>query len=113
METQPVVVRIFAAHMAGCGSGETWVSVAAALGERIERRFGDDVRVEFVELFSPRSFDFPSVLARVEAGAALPLVMIGDDVITEGGKLSEPRISRALAERSLFPKAPSEERSGP
>lgn len=104
METPPLVIRVFAAPLVTCGSGQTWASVAAALGERLRRRFGDGVTVEFVELFSPRSFDFPQVLSRVEAGAALPLVTIGDDVITEGGKLSEPRISRALAERGLLPK---------
>jgi hypothetical protein len=103
MTTAPVVVRVFAAPMATCGSGETWGSATAGLGERMRRRFGDGVAVEYVELFSPRSFDFPAVLARVEAGAALPLVTVGDDVISEGGKLSDPRIGRALAERGVFP----------
>jgi len=107
MTTGPVVVRVFAAPMAGCGSGETWMSATSALGERLGRRFGEDVAVEFVELFSARSFDFPAVLARVEAGAALPLVTVGDDVISEGGKLSDPRIGRALAERGVFPKCPA------
>ncbi len=104
MEPQPLVVRVFAAPLVTCGSGETWASAAAAMGERIRRRFGEGITVEFVELFSPRSFDFPAVLARVEAGASLPLVTVGDDVISEGGKLSEPRIGRALADRGVLPK---------
>ncbi len=104
MEMQAVVVRVFAAPMAACGSGGTWASVVAAMGDRIARRFGDAVTVEFVELFSQRSFDFPAVLARVESGAGLPVVTIGDAVISEGGKLSEPVICRALAERGLLPK---------
>lgn len=104
MEASPIVIRVFAAPIADCGSGETWRSVAASLGERIQRRSGYGVVVEFVELFSPRSFGFPAVLARVEAGASLPLVTIGDDVISEGGKLSEPRIGRALAQRGLLPR---------
>lgn len=102
MEEVRTVVRVFAAPMAGCGAGETWASVTAALGQRLQRRFGQGVEVEFVELFSPRSFDFPAVLARVEAGVSLPLVMIGDDIISEGGKLSEPRIGRALVDRGLL-----------
>ncbi len=98
-----VAVRVFAAPMAACGgSGETWESAAVALGKRLQRRFGQIVSVEFVELFSPRSFEFPAVLARVEAGARLPLVTIGEDVISEGGKLSEPAVARALVERGLM-----------
>lgn len=102
MAAEPVVIRVFAAPMAACGgSGQTWALAAATLGQRLERRFGQMVSTEFVELFSPRSFEFPGVLARIEAGGPLPLVTIGDDVITEGGKLSEPLIARALVERGL------------
>ncbi len=102
MAGESIAVRVFAAPMAACdGARETWASAAAALGQRLQRRFGQIVSIEFVELFSARSFEFPAVLARVEGGAQLPLVTIGEDVISEGGKLSEPRIARALAERGL------------
>ncbi len=77
--------------------------MVAAMGERLARRFGPGVTMEFVELFSPRSFKFPDVLTRVQSGSALPIVTIDGDVISEGGKLSEPRIVSALADRGLVP----------
>ena len=95
MDASPIVIRVFAAPMAACSAGQTWASVAAALGERLRRRFGDGVTVEFVELFSPRSFDFRAVLSRIEAGASLPLVR---SATTSSAKAGNCR-SRASAVR--------------
>lgn len=96
MILEPTLVQIFTAPSASCGRGGTWVSAAALIGERLRRRFGPAVVVEHLELFSQRSFEFPAVLEAIQHGAELPIVLVGDRIISEGGKLSESRIARAI-----------------
>lgn len=96
------LVRIFTAPDAACRPGAaTWASATRLLGQRLQRRFQGAVDLEHVEMFSPRSFDFPDVLAAVERGSPLPLVVVDGQIISEGGKLSEPTIVLALRARGL------------
>lgn len=90
------LVRIFTAPDAACRPGATWASAAGLIGQRLQRRFQGAVGVEHVEMFSPRSFEFPDVLAAVERGSRLPIVAVDGRIVSEGEKLSESRIVRAL-----------------
>jgi hypothetical protein len=78
------------------------------VGARLRRRFGDAVEVEQVTLFSPRSFEFPHVLEAISAGAELPIVLMGGRIVSEGGKLSEPKLARLVeqAARDAEPRTP-------
>ena len=93
--SEPVPVRIVTAPDASCG-GTTWSGAVAMIRGRLASRFGEAVTVEHVLAFSPRFFEMTKVTAAIEAGAELPIVLVGEDVVSRGGKLSEPRIAEAL-----------------
>jgi hypothetical protein len=94
--SKPICVRVFAAPDASCGHGMTWSAASALIGERLRRRFGDGVNLEHIEIFSPRSFEFPEVMAAIQAGGELPVVMVGDRIVSQGGKLSDRIIGQAV-----------------
>jgi len=92
-----ITVRIFAAPMGECAQGKpTWKGTAEHVGERLRVRYGDGVRVEFVELFSPSSFDHPDIMERVGRGEQPPFVTVEGEVIQSGGKISESAIRAKL-----------------
>ena len=98
MATHAVTVRVFAAPDASCGHGPTWSSATAFMAIRLRRRFGDRVVVEHVEIFTARSFEFPDVLAAIQGGSLLPIVVVDGRIVSEGGKLPEPVVGRAVTE---------------
>ncbi len=91
----PVPVAIVTAPDATCG-GATWSDTVEMIRSTLLRRFGEAVRVEHVTLFSPRFFDMAEVAESVQAGSELPIVVVGQQVLSRGGKLSLPRIAEAL-----------------
>jgi len=95
MEGAPVAVRVVTAPDAVC-AGPTWSQAVGMIRGRLARRFGEAVIVEHVTLFSPRFFELTDVAAEVQAGTELPIVLVGDEVVSRGGKISEPRIAEAL-----------------
>ncbi len=99
MTTEAIEVCVFTAPDASCGAGMTWSAACAFTSERLKRRFGDAVRVEHIQLFCPRTFDFPLVVAAIEAGAPLPIVTVDGQVVSQGGKLSERIIAQAIEAR--------------
>lgn len=90
------IVRIFTAPDASCGTGMTWAAAVGFVRERLGRRFGERVVVEHIEVFSQRSFEFPGVLEAIQQGGQLPIVLVGDRIVSRGGKLSESRIAREV-----------------
>ncbi len=92
----PLAVRIITPPEAACSAGMSWAAAVGFIAERLRHRFGEGLTVEHIELFSPRSFEFPVVLAAVERGGELPMVMVGDRIVSQGGKLSASRIATAL-----------------
>jgi hypothetical protein len=96
MAAKAINVRVFAAPDASCGHGMTWSAASALIGERLRHRFGNGLGMEHIEIFSPRSFEFPEVLAAIEAGGQLPVVMVGDRIVSQGGKLSDRIIGQAV-----------------
>ncbi len=91
-----IVVRIFTAPEAACGAGMTWAAAVGFIRDRLGRRFSNGVAVEHIEIFSQRSFEFPAVLQTIQGGAQLPVVVVGDQIVSQGGKLSESRLARAI-----------------
>jgi hypothetical protein len=63
---------------------------------RLGRRFGGALEVEHVILLSLRSFEFPGVFEAISDGAELPIVLLGDRIVSHGGKLSEPKLARVV-----------------
>lgn len=92
-----IAVRIVVAPDSACGHGMTWSAACSFVGNRLRRRFGDSVGVEQIEVFSPRCFEFPAAIAALASGAQLPLVLIGDQMVSQGGKLSDRLIGDAVA----------------
>ncbi len=92
----PIRVRVFAPPDASCGHGMTWSAASAVIRNRLGRRFGGEVTVEHIEMFTPPSFAFQEVLDAIEAGAQLPVVQVEDRIVSQGGKLSEALIARAV-----------------
>lgn len=92
----PTIVRIFTAPEVTCGTGMTWAAAVGFIRDRLRRRFGEGVGVEHIEILSQRSFEFPTVLQAIQGGAQLPVVLVGDRIVSQGGKLSESRIALAV-----------------
>jgi hypothetical protein len=94
----PFVVRIFGTPVA-CKDGITdgWHRTAAFVGSALRARFGDQVKSEYYDLFSPDMDRFPQVLALVADGQGrVPLVFVGDELLSSGGTISIPDIRRRL-----------------
>ena len=96
MPSKAIHVRVFAAPDASCGHGMTWSAASALIGDRLRRRFGNEVEMEHIELFSPGSFEFPEVMAAIAAEGPLPVVMVGNQIVSQGGKLSDRIIGQAV-----------------
>lgn len=94
----PISVRIFGVPTA-CAAGVTdaWQEVARLVRRQLMARFGPQVNVEYYDLFSPEIDRFPEVLALVAAGQGqVPLVFVGGELLSSGGKVSVPEIRRRL-----------------
>ena len=94
----PFVVRIFGTPVA-CKDGirDAWRRTASFVGNALQVRFGYQVKSEYYDLFSPDMERFPQVLALVANGQGrIPLVFIGDKLLSSGGTISIPDIRRRL-----------------
>ena len=94
----PVVVRIFGTPVA-CKDGvkDAWRDTAAFVGHALRLRFGDHVQWEYHDLFSPDMDHFPQVVALVANGQGrVPLVFVGDELLSSGRTMSMPDICRRL-----------------
>jgi len=78
----------------------TWEEAVSILRERLRKRFGAQVRVEYVELFSPESFSFATVIEGIQQERyQLPVVLVQEDVFSSGANLNESLIARHVRER--------------
>lgn len=96
-------VIILAPPMAECKPGvQSWRDAAAIAAEYIESRYGKQISVEFVEMFSPDSFLRPELLNIVERDTLhLPVVFIDNRVITSGGKIDLSAIWNAIEQSGI------------
>ena len=87
---EPVVVRIV-------GATDAWQKAADTVRLRLTRAFGPAVEVMYYTASAPEINAFPQALALIRLGnAPLPLVFIGEELFSTGGKLMIPKISRRL-----------------
>lgn len=96
MTDGPIPVYIFGLPDATCGQGMTWSAAAAYFRQRLEAKFGDAVCLEYIEIFTARCFEFPEVIGRLQAGSKPPLVIVGAKLVSEGAKISESLIRKAV-----------------
>ncbi len=78
----------------------TWEMAANWLQERLDRRFGSQVRFQYVELFSPESFAFPDVMEAIQQGThQLPIVLVDGEIVLSGSRLNEGLITRHVRDQ--------------
>jgi len=88
--SSPVIVRIVGAPIA-CKEGvkDSWRDVATWAAGQLKARFGEAVQVRYFDLLDPECPALP-------ADAQLPMVLVEDQVVSSGGKISMPAIRRKL-----------------
>ena len=86
----PISVQIIGAPIA-CKEGvkDTWRETAAWAGGQLRQRFGEAVQVQYFDLFDLACPSIPN-------GAQLPLVLVNDEELSSGGKISVPAIWRKI-----------------
>jgi len=85
-----VLVHIIGAPIA-CSSGvkDSWRDVANWAAGQLKTKFGDAVEIRYFDLFDADCPPMP-------AGAQLPLVLINNEVLSSGGKISVPAIRKKI-----------------
>ena len=88
----PISIQIIGAPIA-CSEGikDTWREMAQFVASKVRRQFGDSVEVIYFDLLDPGCPGLPP-------NVQLPLVLINDEVLTSGGKISMPAIRHRLIE---------------
>ena len=86
--TAPVLVQIIGAPIA-CGDGvkDSWRGVAEWAAGQLKTRFGEEISVQYFDLFYPACPPIPD-------GTQLPLVLVDGKVLSSGGKISVPLIRK-------------------
>ncbi len=99
MGAEPMItVRVFGVPTANsCGPQDGWRDATEWIARNLKARFGEQIRVEYYDLFSEAQTAFPDVIERVASGAAQPpLVFVGDELLSAGGRISGPAIRQRL-----------------
>lgn len=87
---EPILVQIIGAPIA-CKEGlkDTWREVAGWAAGQLQARFGKNVRVQYSDLFDPACPSLPPEMT-------LPVVMINEEVLSSGDKISVPVIRQKI-----------------
>jgi hypothetical protein len=85
-----ILVQIIGAPIA-CKDGEkdSWREVSAWAGGQLKTRFGESIYVKYFDLFDADCPPMPN-------DSQLPLVLINNEVLSSGGKISVPAIRRKI-----------------
>lgn len=85
-----IIVQIIGAPIA-CKDGvkDSWREVAAWAGGQLKTHFGESVQVKYYDLFDTDCPPMPN-------DSLLPLVLINNEVLSSGGKISVPAIRRKI-----------------
>jgi hypothetical protein len=86
----PIVVQIIGAPIA-CSEGvkDSWREVAGWASGQLKTHFGDEVNVEYYDLFD-------AGCPAVPPGVQLPLVLVNGEMLSNGGKISVPLIRKQV-----------------
>jgi hypothetical protein len=88
-----ITVKIFAPPLGECAGTNTWQSATLMIGKKLQKRYGENIETEFIELFSPESFDFPDIMELIQTGQKQPpFITVNDRLVHSGGKISERAI---------------------
>ena len=89
---EPILVKIIAAPVA-CADGikETWRELAAWAANQLQTRFGDQVLVQYYDLFDS---DCPTI----PVDSQLPVVLVNNTLLSSGRKISIPLIRKKIEE---------------
>ncbi len=98
MGDSPIVVRVFGVRTAdACGARDGWREATDWLARALKTQFGDHVCVEYVDLFSEQADQYPVAVDLVSNGRAKPpMIFVGDELLSSGGKISGPTVRRRL-----------------
>ncbi len=104
-EEHTITVRVFGVPTANCcGPQDAWRDTTEWVARSLTQQFGNQISVEYYDLFSEAPDAFPNVLELVARGEAQPpLVFVGDQLLSSGGKISAPAIRRRLEAVGLAP----------
>lgn len=91
---------------ASCPPERTWRAAAGFVAQRLQARFGDEVTIDYVDLFSPEMAGHSDVERAIADGLDLPLVLLDGAVHSSGGKLNVSAIERAVAAILADPAVP-------
>jgi len=84
------VVQIIGAPVTSCREGvQSWREVAEWAADQLQHRFRDQVAVRYYDLLDPDCPSFPE-------GCTLPVVLINQQLVSSGGKISIPLIRQQL-----------------
>ena len=92
MMNKPILVKVIGVPVA-CKDGikETWRDVAEWAAGQLYARYGDQVKLQYFDLFDPNCPTPPSE-------TKLPAVFIHETLISSGGKISIPLICKKIDE---------------
>ncbi len=90
--TTPILIKIIGAPVV-CTDGikESWREVSEWAAGQLQARFGDQVRLQYFDLFDPNCPTIPPE-------GQLPVVLVDGIVISNGGKISIPLIRKKIEE---------------
>lgn len=93
----PVVIKMIGAPIA-CQDGiqESWRAVANWAAGQLSSRYGDRVQMRYYDLFDP---DCPPLLP----DSQLPVVLVNDQLLSSGEKISIPRIRKTIEALGVIP----------
>lgn len=92
-----ITVKIFAPPLDQCAGNNTWQSAASMVGMKLQKRYGNHVETEIIELFSPESFHHPEIMELVQKGEHQPpFITVNDKLVHSGGKISERAIRESI-----------------
>ena len=96
MSSETVVQVIGAPVVCARGTREAWREAAVLVGSQLAARFGRALRVDYFDLFDPSCPPLPPE-------AQLPVVLVNGELLSSGGKISVPAISKRLEVLGLEP----------
>jgi hypothetical protein len=97
MDISGIKVKIFAPPLGECTGNNTWQSAASVIGKKLKKRYGGNVETEFIELFSPESFNYPDIMELVQTGDKQPpFITVNNRLVHSGGKISERAIREGI-----------------
>lgn len=90
--SKPVLVHMIGAPIA-CSDGvkDSWRGVAQWLTGQLKGHFGEDVQVQYFDLFDTECPPLPDQVQ-------LPVVLINGQVTISGGKISVPDLRRKIGD---------------